>query len=115
YADAVPWEFLRQARARGVPLLVVANRLPRREADRRAGLGDARRRFEEAGLGTPGPGGGDLPLLGVVEGARDPATDGLEAAAIEPVRRALAELSADTAPLTPAKAHAHPGALAGAP
>src|SRR5918992_1624138 len=36
YADAVPWEFLRQAKARGVPLLVVVNRLPRREADRRA-------------------------------------------------------------------------------
>src|SRR5512133_1545217 len=56
YADAVPWEFLRQAKARGVPLLVVVNRLPRREADRRAVLADARRRFEEAGLGTAGPG-----------------------------------------------------------
>src|ERR687891_406399 len=91
YADAVPWEFLRQAKARGVPLLVVVNRLPRREADRRAGLGDARRRFQEADLGRAGPGGLDLPVLGVVEGARDPATDGREAGAIEPVRRALAE------------------------
>jgi energy-coupling factor transporter ATP-binding protein EcfA2 len=115
YADAVPWEFLRQARARGVPLLVVVNRLPRREADRRAVLADARRRFEEAGLGTAGPGGRDLPMLGVVEGARDPATDGLEAAAIEPVRRALADLSADTAALTAVKAQALRGALAGLP
>jgi hypothetical protein len=111
----VPWEFLRQARARGVPLLVVVNRLPRREADRRAVLDDARRRFEEAGLATAGPGGRDLPLLGVVEGARDPATDGLEAAAIEPVRRALADLSADTAALTAVKAQALRGALAGLP
>ena len=69
-------------------------------------LDDARRRFEEAGLGTAGPGGHDLPMLGVVEGARDPATDGLEAAAIEPVRRALADLSADTAALTAVKAQA---------
>jgi energy-coupling factor transporter ATP-binding protein EcfA2 len=115
YADAVPWEFLRQARARGVPLLVVVNRLPRREADRRAVLADARRRFEEAGLGQAGPGGRDLPMLGVVEGARDPATDGLEAAAIEPVRRALAELSADSAALTAVKAQALRGALAGLP
>jgi energy-coupling factor transporter ATP-binding protein EcfA2 len=115
YADAVPWEFLRQAKARGVPLLVVVNRLPRREADRRAVLDDARRRFEESGLGTGGPGGRDLPLLGVVEGARDPATDGLEAGAIEPVRRALAELSADPGALTEVKAQALRGALAGLP
>src|SRR5919107_393352 len=115
YADAVPWEFLRQAKARGVPLLVVVNRLPRREADQRAVLEDARRRFKEADLGTAGPGGRDLPMLGVVEGARDPATDGLEAAAIAPVRRALAELSADTAALTAVKAQALRGALAGPP
>ena len=115
YADYVPWEFLRQAKARGVPLLVVVNRLPRREADRRAVLSDAWRRFEEAGLGTAGPGGRDLPMLGVVEGARDPATDGLEAGAIEPVRRALAELSADPGALTEVKAQALRGALAGLP
>jgi energy-coupling factor transporter ATP-binding protein EcfA2 len=115
YADYVPWEFLRQAKARGVPLLVVVNRLPRRGADQGAVLADARRRFEEAGLGTAGPGGRDLPMLGVVEGARDPATDGLEASAIEPVRRALADLSADTAALTAVKAQALRGALAGLP
>jgi energy-coupling factor transporter ATP-binding protein EcfA2 len=115
YADYVPWEFLRQAKARGVPLLVVVNRLPRREADQRAVLSDARRRFEEAGLGTAGPGGRDLPMLGVVEGARDPATDGLEAGAIEPVRRALAELSADPGALTEVKTQALRGALAGLP
>jgi 50S ribosome-binding GTPase len=115
YADAVPWEFLRQAKARGVPLLVVVNRLPRREADQQAILGDARRRFDEAGLGRAGPGGRDLPMLGVVEGARDPATDGLEAGAIEPIRRALADLSADSGALTAVKAQALRGALAGLP
>src|SRR5829696_7683450 len=103
YADYVPWEFLRQAKARGVPLLVVVNRLPRRGADQGAVLADARRRFEEAGLGTAGPGGRDLPMLGVVEGARDPATDGLEASAIEPVRRALADLSGDRGGVTVVK------------
>jgi hypothetical protein len=115
YADAVPWEFLRLAKARGVPLLVVVNRLPRREADREAVLRDCRRRFEEAGLAHAGPGGRDLPLLGVVEGARDPAVDGLDAAAIEPVRRRLAELSADAAALAAVKAQALRGALAGLP
>src|SRR5512132_2642335 len=92
YADAVPWEFLRQAKARGVPLLVVVNRLPRREADRRAVLGDARRRFEEAGLGTAGPGGRDLPMLGVVEGAADLEADRRRAAAL----RAQVERAYDT-------------------
>ena len=115
YADAVPWEFLRRAKARGVPLLVVVNRLPRREADRQAILADCRRRFEQAGLGHAGPGGHDLPLLGVVEGARDPAVDGLDAAAIEPVRGRLAELSADPSALRAVKAQALRGALAGLP
>jgi 50S ribosome-binding GTPase len=115
YADAVPWEFLRRARARGVPLLVVVNRLPQREADRQAILRDCRRRFEEAGLDRAGPGGRDLPLLGVVEGARDPAVDGLDAAAVEPVRQLLASLSEDPVALTAVKAQALRGALAGLP
>jgi hypothetical protein len=115
YADAVPWEFLRRAKARGVPLLVVVNRLPPREADRQAILRDCRRRFEEAGLGRAGPGGRDLPLLGIVEGARDPAVDGLQAAAVEPIRRVLAGLSQDPGALTAVKAQALRGALAGLP
>jgi hypothetical protein len=115
YADAVPWEFLRRAKARGVPLLVVVNRLPPKEADRQAILRDCRRRFEEAGLGRAGPGGRDLPLLGIVEGARDPAVDGLQAAAVEPIRRVLAGLSQDPGALTAVKAQALRGALAGLP
>jgi hypothetical protein len=115
YADAVPWEFLQRAKARGVPLLVVVNRLPRREIDRLAVLRDCRRRFDEAGLGHAGPGGRDLPLLGVVEGARDPTVDGLDPAAIEPVRARLAELSADPSALIAVKAQALRGALAGLP
>jgi Dynamin family len=115
YADAVPWEFLRRARARGVPLLVLLNRLPPNPVDQQAILRDCRRRFEEAGLGRAGPGGGDLPLVGVTEGARDAATDGLEAAAVEPLRRILAGLSADADALTAVKAQALRGALAGLP
>src|SRR5919204_2830363 len=57
YADAVPWGFLRQAKARGVPLLVVVNRLPRRPADQAAVLADCRPRFAEAGLDEAGWGG----------------------------------------------------------
>src|SRR5918993_770760 len=71
--------------------------------------------LQAADLCPAGPGGRALPMLGVVEGARDPATDGLEAGAIEPVRRALAELSADPGALTEVKAQALRGALAGVP
>ena len=48
YADAVPWDVLRGARARGVPLLVVLNRVPDGAAD--AVTGDLRRRLQEAAV-----------------------------------------------------------------
>jgi len=114
YADLVPWEFLHRAQARGVPLMVVVNRLPWNEADRAAVMADSRRRFEEAGLGQAGP-DGELPFLGVEEGARDEGTDGLTAAAVEPVRQALVELGRDTRALAAVKAAALRGALAGLP
>ncbi|HEY2960618.1 MAG TPA: GTPase [Actinomycetota bacterium] len=114
YADAVPWQFLRRARERGVPLMVVVNRLPRDEADRAAVMADCRRLFAEAGLEGAGPRGA-LPFLGVVEGARDDAVDGLDAAAIEPLRRALDELAADPLALGAVKAAALRGAVAGLP
>jgi hypothetical protein len=114
YADYVPWEFLRRAQARGVPLMVVVNRLPRNEADRATVMADCRRRFEEAGLGDAGP-GGELPFLGVEEGERDEAVDGLRGPAVEPVRRALVDLGQDTRALAAVKATALRGALAGLP
>src|SRR6266545_4969871 len=113
-ADAVPWEFLRRARERGVPLMVVVNRLPPDEADRDAVLADCRRRFSEAGFDDAGP-RGELPFLGVVEGARDAKVDGLDAAAIEPLRRTLDELAADPRALGAVKAAALRGAMAGLP
>src|SRR6266508_4235676 len=114
YADAVPWEFLRRARERGIPLMVLVNRLPRDEADRDAVLADCRRRFSEAGFDDAGP-RGELPFLGVVEGARDAKVDGLDAAAIEPLRRTLDELAADPRALGAVKAAALRGAMAGLP
>ena len=48
YADAVPWDVLRGARARGVPLLVVLNRVPDGAAE--AVTRDLRRRLQEAAV-----------------------------------------------------------------
>ena len=48
YADAVQWDVLRGARARGVPLLVVLNRVPDGAAE--AVTRDLRRRLQEAAV-----------------------------------------------------------------
>jgi hypothetical protein len=104
YADAVPWDFLIRARDRGLPLLLVVNRLPRDEGERAMILADCQRRFEAAGLQPQR-------LVGVLEGEFDPATDGLAAAAVAPLRAALAALDGDRA--REAKLAALRGALDG--
>src|SRR5207247_9215063 len=43
YADLVPWEVLRRVWERGLPLVVVLNRVPAEEEDRAAVVADARR------------------------------------------------------------------------
>ena len=89
YADQVPWEVLARARARGVPLLAVLNRLPP-ETDRR--------RCRDRGLphllerGTQWRTAGTLEVVAVPEGAIDAQHDALAAEAIAPVREALDRL-----------------------
>jgi energy-coupling factor transporter ATP-binding protein EcfA2 len=90
YADAVPWDFLIRAKDRGLPLLLVINRLPRDQSDRQTVIADCRRRFEAAGLAP-------RKLVGVLEGDVDPATDGLAAAAVAPLRTELVALDGDRA------------------
>ena len=50
YADQVPWAVLGRVRERGLPLIVVVNRIPPVAADRREILADVERLLEEAGL-----------------------------------------------------------------
>ena len=54
YADRVPWLVLGRVRERGLPLVVVVNRLPPEADDRREVLDDVERLFTEAGLAGPG-------------------------------------------------------------
>ena len=113
YADAVPWAFLYRARERGVPLVVVVNRLPVPEADREAVMADCRRRFDEAGL-TEGLGTGSaLTFVPVVEGQREPAIDGLLPDAVAPLRRLLVAAAAGGPAASPVRRQALRGALAG--
>ena len=50
YADLVPWQVLRRAQERGLPLVVLLNRVPGDARDRDVVLADARRLLSEAGM-----------------------------------------------------------------
>jgi hypothetical protein len=107
YADRVPWTVLERVRARGLPLMVVVNRLPSDPGDRGVVLDDVRRLFGSVGLGA------DLEIVGVGEGAIDPATDGLDPAAVRPVRERIDALRADADARRRLAADALAGSLAG--
>ena len=76
YADRVPWDVLGRVRERGLPIVVVVNRLPPDEADRVVVIDDVRRLFGDAGFAS------DLEVVGIAEGALDPANDALDQAAV---------------------------------
>src|SRR5262249_19660470 len=52
YADRVPWDVLSRVAERGLPLIVVVNRMPADAADREGILADTRRLLDGAGV-TP--------------------------------------------------------------
>jgi hypothetical protein len=117
YADRVPWLVLGRVRERGLPLVVVVNRLPSEPDDRREVLEDVERLFAEAGLaGQPSePGGADRPLevVGVAEGEIEPPRESLVAAAVEPVIARIDHLRADRHARIELAARALAGSMAG--
>lgn len=116
YADQVPWLVLGRVRERGLPLVVVVNRLPTEADDRREVLDDVARLFAEAGLGGPaGEEGSEaaLEVVGVTEGEVEPAREGLLAAAVAPVTARIDHLRADREARLELAARALAGSLAG--
>ena len=118
YADRVPWLVLGRVRERGLPLVVVVNRLPAEPDDRREVLDDVERLFAEAGLGRAAGAtatAAELPLevVGVTEGEVEPAREALVAAAVEPVMARIAHLRADRDARIELAARALAGSLAG--
>ena len=116
YADRVPWLVLGRVRERGLPLVVVVNRLPPESDDRRDVLDDVARLFAEAGLGGPAPdeeGGPALEVVGVTEGELDPGREALVAAAVAPVTARIDHLRADREARLELAARALAGSLAG--
>ncbi|HJR87074.1 MAG TPA: GTPase domain-containing protein, partial [Acidimicrobiia bacterium] len=96
YADQVPWLVLDRARQRGVPLLMVINRMPVDIQDRTEVLADYRELLERGGLDNQGA-FGDLEVVSVAEGALDPERDALGAEPISPITSAIEKLRSDDA------------------
>jgi energy-coupling factor transporter ATP-binding protein EcfA2 len=116
-ADRVPWLVLGRVQERGLPLIVVVNRLPPEAADRRVVLEDVRRLFAEAGLsgraGEVADRGGALEVIGVAEGEIEPDQEALVAAAVAPVLDRIEHLRSNREARVELAARALAGALAG--
>ncbi|MFL5777485.1 MAG: dynamin family protein [Chloroflexota bacterium] len=119
YADRVPWAVLERARERGLPLVVVVNRMPPDPAERGEVLRDVTRLFAEAGLidltrSVPAE-AAPVEMIGVAEGELDRASGGtrLAAAAIAPIAVRIAHLREDRDARLELAARALAGSLGG--
>ncbi|MEO5703545.1 MAG: dynamin family protein [Candidatus Limnocylindrales bacterium] len=108
YADRVPWEVLARMRDRGLPLVVVVNRMPSDPGDSATILDDVQRLLAEAGIRTDG-----VELVAITEGELDPSVDGLAHDAVQPVRARMDALGADREARRDLAARALAGSLAG--
>jgi energy-coupling factor transporter ATP-binding protein EcfA2 len=108
YADRLPWETLARARDRGLPLLVVVNRMPSEASDRASVLEDVRRLLADAAVRLD-----DLEIVAIEEGALDGSIDALDPGTVAPIRRRIDELGADRDARRALAARALAGSLAG--
>lgn len=108
YADLVPYEVLRRVRDRGLPLIVVLNRLPQSSDDRELVIADATRLLAQAGVAADG-----IRVIPVREGERDPAREALALEALRPLLDRIRSLSEDREERQRATAEALAGAMRG--
>jgi energy-coupling factor transporter ATP-binding protein EcfA2 len=101
YADLVPWDVLRRVRERGLPLVLVLNRLPPDDEDRAAVVADAGRLFEQADL------------IAIDEGDVDPSVSGLAREKARPLLDRIARLAAQADERRAVATQALAGALRG--
>jgi len=115
YADRVPWAVLARVEERGLPLLVVVNRMPPDPGDRADVLADVRRLIGEAGLNALLAATPDAPpreLIAVREGDLD---DGerLARGTIQPLHDEIGRLRAGADARRELASRALAGSLAG--
>ena len=107
YADRVPWAVLGRVRDRGLPFLVVVNRLPPDRSDRDEVLDDVRRLIADAGFGP------DIEIIGVPEGSLADGGESLDPSTVRPVLDRIAALRRDQEARRELAARALTGSIAG--
>ena len=110
YADLVPWEVLRRVRERGLPLVVVLNRVPADEEDRSAVVADAKRLLAETGVQDAKE---PVDLIAIGEGDVDPRVNGLAREKARPLLDRIARLAAEADERRAVATQALAGALRG--
>ena len=90
YADLVPWQVLHRAQERGLPMVVLLNRVPVDERDRDVVMADARRLLAEAGMREADD---TLDLMAVTEGDVDPSVNGLARDKVRPLLDRIEQLA----------------------
>ena len=92
YADLVPWEVLRRVHERGLPLVVVLNRVPADEQDGAAVVADAKRLLAQ----TDNPNAQEpVDLIVIDEGDIDPRVNGLAREKARPLLERISLLGAE--------------------
>jgi energy-coupling factor transporter ATP-binding protein EcfA2 len=116
YADRVPWNVLARVKERGLPLLVVVNRMPPDPADCAEVLADVRRLLAAAGMDrllAAEPGAPPRELIGVREGDLEPDGDRLVPETIQPLQEEIGRLRAGRDARRELAARALTGSLVG--
>jgi energy-coupling factor transporter ATP-binding protein EcfA2 len=116
YADQVPWAVLSRVQERGLPLLVIVNRMPPDDDDRAEVLADVRRLLADAGLDrllAVEPGAAPRELIDVREGDLAPDGDRLDPQTIQPLHDEIARLRAGRDARRELAARALTGSLVG--
>jgi len=107
YADLVPWEVLHRVRERGLPLMVVLNRVPADDDDKAAVVSDAQRLLSEEEAEEP------VQVIAIDEGDVDPRVSGLLREKARPLLDRIARLEAQADERRAVATQALAGALRG--
>jgi len=110
YADLVPWQVLRRAQERGLPLVVLLNRVPTDPRDRDVVLADVRKLLSEAGMRESDE---TLDLIAVTEGDVDARVNGLARQSVRPLLERIEQLAAESSERRRVAVDALAGAIGG--